>query len=100
MSKVDPSKAAPTPDADASAEQNVPGADLAVDTPSPAPAHFRVNFPFGLNLRAAPDRRGAILKVLPCGADVEVSGDPVAIGDTVWRQTDKGWVDSRYLIEA
>ena len=111
MSKNDPNKTAAPPAADDTADAVTPPAD-AETTPGQdtsnsvssdlqnetAPKRFRVNFQFGLNLRASPSYEGAILKVLPCGTEAD-SLNAVEIGDTTWVNVEHGWVDSRYLTE-
>ena len=65
--------------------------------PSMEPPNFRVTYQFGLNLRAEPSYEAEVLKVIPCGTQVAVVGDAVPDDDTIWVQTEGGWVDSRFL---
>lgn len=62
-----------------------------------APARFRVIYRFGLNLRTAPGMDSKVVKILPPGAEVTVTGEAVQDGDRQWLPVEGGWVDMAYL---
>lgn len=59
---------------------------------------YRVNYRYGLNLRAGPGREHPVIRVLPKGTVILVEDGSVAVGSAVWYPTGEGWVDSAYLV--
>ena len=63
-----------------------------------APVKYKVNFRYGLNLRAGPGKQFRVLRVLPDGAEMESDGLTVERDGIQWLSVECGWVDSAYLI--
>lgn len=59
----------------------------------------RVNSKTGLNLRPEPSKMKPALRILSYGAEVEVHGEPVMIGNVTWLRVENGWCDSTFLTQ-
>lgn len=65
-------------------------------TPSPTPRLATVSYPYGLNLRAAPDSTSTLLAFLPDGTVVVLLDEIVTVDDVVWQAVEyegqQGWL--------
>ena len=71
------------------------------ETPTPTPRLATVTYPYGLNLRAAPDSTSALLAFLPQGTTVILLDETTTVDNVTWQAViydeQQGWLLAAYL---